>query len=402
VKIVFFNRFFFPDTSATSQILSDLAFHLAAGGAHVHVVTSHVPGGDAALETIRGVTVHRVARTIAGPHGLARRALAYAGYYFGARSAARRLLEPGDIAIVKTDPPMLSAVIGPVARGRGSRVIAWIQDVFPEVAAMYGVPLMKSAVGDILRRKRNESLMRADRVVAIGPAMAQRLAAQGVAREKLSVIHNWADGDAIMPSAREGNALRNRWDVADKFVVGYSGNLGRVHEFDTLLAAAAALRDRDDIRFVIVGRGPRLAEVRERVVREGLSNVMFEPHQERASLSESLGAADVHLSVLQPRFDALVLPSKHYGIMAAGRPLVFIGDPAGESAQLVAEAQCGAVVETGKSGELAQVLLRLAADRGIREAMGRRGRAAFEEHFSLRHALREWREILADLGYKSS
>ncbi len=398
MKIVFFNRFFFPDTSATSQILSDLAFDLAAGGAEVHVVTSTVPGGEAALEAIRGVTVHRVTGAIAGPHGLLRRALAYAGYYRGARRAARTLLASGDIAVLKTDPPLLSAIVGPVAARRGAKVVAWVQDIFPEVAREYGVPGMAGPLGSKLRRMRNASLASADRVVVIGERMAARLAAEGIDEGKVTVIHNWADAAAIQPVPRESNALHARWNLAGKFVVGYSGNLGRVHEFETILGAAAKLRGRDDIRFVIVGRGPRLAEVQESVARDGLSNVMFQPHQERATLSETLGLADVHLSVLQPRFDALVLPSKLYGIMAAGRPVVFVGDPAGESAQLIAQSQCGVSVATGDAQGLADAIVRLAEDTPGREALGRRAREAFERRFTFAHALREWRKTLAALG----
>jgi glycosyltransferase involved in cell wall biosynthesis len=402
VKIVFFNRFFFPDTSATSQILSDLAFHLAGEGANVHVVTSKVPGGSEPLATIRGVTVHRVTRAIEGPHGLARRALAYLGYYRGARAKARELLDRGDIAVLKTDPPLLSSFVGPIAHARGAQVIAWMHDVFPEVAREYGVPGMKGPLFALLRRMRNASLAAADKVVAIGEGMASRLAAEGVAPAKLTVIHNWADASAIRPVPRDTNALRRAWGLDGRFVVGYSGNLGRVHEFDTLLDAAKKLAHRDDIRFVIVGRGPRLAEVQARVERESIANVAFHPHQERASLGESLGVPDVHVCVLDPRFDSLVLPSKLYGIMAAARPILFVGDPRGESARIVADADCGQSFRTGDSDALAGAIAGLAGDPNRCEALGRAGRAAFETRYAMEKALGTWRETLAASGYKGS
>jgi glycosyltransferase involved in cell wall biosynthesis len=394
VKIVFFNRFFFPDTSATSQILSDLAFDLAARGTEVHVVTSRVPGGESARESVRGLTVHRVADAIPGPHGLSRRALAYAGYYAGARRAARRLLQPGDIAVTKTDPPLLSSIVGAVARRRGARVVAWVQDVFPEIAREYGVPGMRGPLYGLMRRMRNKSLVLAHRVVAIGERMATRLAREGVDPGRITVIHNWADGEAIRPLDREANGVRNAWGLAGKFVVAYSGNLGRVHEFDTLLDAAAQLAGRDDIRFVIVGRGPRLAATRARVEREALANVQFLPHQERASLAESLGAGDVHVCILQPRFDSLVVPSKLYGIMAAGRPVLFVGDPAGETAALIAQAGCGITVAMGDGSALAGQIRRLADDPAERERLGRQGREAFERLYTREKALAAWRETL--------
>jgi colanic acid biosynthesis glycosyl transferase WcaI len=402
MKVIFFNRFFFPDTSATSQILSDLAFCLASANGDIHVVTSKVPGGDAGRETIRGVTVHRVTTAAVGSHNLMQRALAYFRYYRGARRAARELLEPGDIAVLKTDPPLLTIIVSPVARQKGAKVVAWIQDIFPEIAGEYGVPGMKGALGAMLRRKRNASLIKADRVVAIGPRMAERLAREGVTRERLTVIHNWADGDAITPVAIETNQLRQRWNLTGKFIVGYSGNLGRVHEFNTLLQAAHRLLPRSDIRFVIVGRGPRWSDTEDRAKRQGLSNVIFQPHQERSGLAESLGVADVHLAILQPRFDSLVLPSKIYGIMAAGRPLVFIGDPQGESADLISQAQCGISVPTGDDEALASAITRLADDAAERKCMGHRARAAFDGRFSTANAFAAWSNLLGELGYKSS
>jgi len=402
VKIVFFNRFFFPDPSATSQILSDLAFHLAAEGANVHVVTSQVSGATAALENIRGVTVHRVSRAIAGPHGLARRALAYLAYYRNARRASRRLLDAGDIAVVKTDPPMLSAVIGPLAARRGARVIAWMQDIFPEVAREYGVPGMAGLLGRALRRARNRSLAGADRVVAIGERMAERIASEGIARNRIRVIHNWADGEAIRPLPQETNPLRTRWGLQDAFVAQYSGNLGRVHEFETLLEAARLLRDESSMRFLVVGHGPRHAELRSRLEDDHLANVMLLPPVERNALGESLGVGDVHLCVLEPRFDGLVLPSKLYGIMAAGRPVVFIGDVDGEAAALVRTAECGMNVRSGDAAGLVAALRKLQADSGLREAMGRRGREAFDRRYAMSIALQHWGEVLAEAGYSRS
>jgi colanic acid biosynthesis glycosyl transferase WcaI len=395
MRLVFFNRFFFPDTSATSQILTDLAFHLAAAGREVHVVTSSVPGGMASTEVIRGLTVHRVAHSVAGPHGIARRGIAYLAYYAGARRAAARLLRAGDVAIVKTDPPLLSAAIAPIAQARGARFVVWLQDLFPEVAREYGIPGMSGPGGSVLRALRNRSLARADRVVAIGDRMAQRVRAlRCVPDERLEVIHNWADGDAIVPVARDSNPLRREWGLRDKFVVGYSGNLGRVHEFGTILDAATKLRGHEEIHFVFIGRGPRLEEVRRRVSREALANVSFRPHQDRRLLAQSLGVADVHLSVLQSEFEGLVHPSKVYGIMAAGRPTVFIGEPAGETGMILARAAGGTTVATSDADALAREIRRLCDDPTERERMGRSARDAFEACYDMKHGLRRWEAAL--------
>ena len=395
MRIVFFNRFFFPDPSATSQMVSDLALHLARAGHEVHAVAGRA-GDEAAGAQWQGITVHRASEARSESISLAARAGAYLRYYRGARAVARRLLARGDIVIVMTDPPLLSAAIGPIAVARGARLVVWLQDLFPEVASEYGVPGMGGFLGSPLRAARDRSLGIADRVVAIGDAMAARVAQmRGVSPDQLHVIHNWADGRAIVPLAPEANPLRAAWGVKDLFVVGYSGNLGRVHEFDTLLDAARSLRHDAGIRFLVVGRGPRLAHVRERVESERLSNVIFAPHQDREHLGESLSVPDMHLCVLRANFEGLVVPSKLYGALAAGRPTIFIGDPAGEAASILARVQGGFAVATGDADGLARAIRRLRDAPDEARLLGMRARQAFEREFDMPVAMRQWENVLA-------
>lgn len=393
MKVLFFNRFFYPDTSATSQILTDLAFHLATKR-EVHVVASRVPEGEG--QPRANLTVHRVANASINAHGIPRRALAYLDYYLGARAAVRRLVGPGDIIVVKTDPPMLSTAIGPLALARGAKLVCWQQDVFPEVAQRYGVPGMGGASGAVLRGIRNRSLAKATRIVAIGDRMAEHLRAlEGVKTDSVEVIHNWADGSAIRPVAARDNALRSQWKLEGKFVVGYSGNLGRVHEFDTLLGAARIVREAmPDVVFLIVGRGPRLAEVVQRAKSLGLTNVRFEPHQPVEMLSQSLTLPDVHISALQPQFEGLVHPSKLYGAMASGRPTLFIGDTGGESARILAAVGAGISVGVGDEEKLAAAIRELRDSPARCEQMGASARRAFEAQFDRPVAFSRWEALL--------
>lgn len=399
MKLIFFNRFFFPDLSATSQILSDLAFHLAAQGHDVHVVTSRVPDGEAELAKERGVTIHRVSEAPSGPHSLLHRARAYVAFYFGARKLAASLISPGDIVVLKTDPPMLSSAVGPIAVRKRAILVNWLQDVFPEVAERYGIPGTGGLTGGLLRRLRNRSLRMATRTVVIGDQMAEHVKALGaVAPDKVEVIHNWANGELIRPVMADANTLRKKWALDKTFVIGYSGNLGRVHEFDTLLGAAKLLKKEQDICFLIVGHGPRHGEVVKRAVDDRLSNVRFEPHQDIDSLSESLCVADVHVSTLSPDFEGLVHPSKLYGVMAAGRPTLFIGDVKGETARILAETDAGLTVQTGNCEELAAAIVRLRDDPRRCQTMGEHAREAFQLKYDRPVALAKWEALLNGVG----
>jgi glycosyltransferase involved in cell wall biosynthesis len=375
-RVVFVNRYFAPDHSATSQIASDLAFHLAARGWEVAAITSRQRYDDArarlaAVEDVRAVRVVRVWSTRFGRAGLFGRALDYVTFYAGAFFAIGKHGRDA-VVIAMTDPPLLSVVTAAASR----RTVNWVQDLFPEVAEGLGIRTPR-----FLRRLRDWSLRRARANVVLGERMAARV-------PKAVVIHNWADA-ALTPIARDENPLRREWNVGDAFVAGYSGNLGRAHEFDTILGALARL---PEVRLLIVGGGARLGAVK----REAGANVTFLPYQPRELLSRSLSAPDVHLVSLQAQLEGLIVPSKFYGALAVGRPVIFIGARDGELARIIDEHRCGAVVAPGDVAGLADALRAMAADPEATAEMGRRGLAAYRARFAPEHAFAAWERTLEE------
>ena len=142
-----------------------------------------------------------------------------------------------------------------------------------------------------------------------------------------------------------------------KFVVGYSGNLGRAHEFDTILAASEHFRNDPNIIFLFIGGGHRSDELARRVKAQELSHKFrFLPYQRDEDLKYSLSVPDVHWISLRPELEGLIVPSKFYGIAAAGRPIIAVTAKNGEIASLVRAYDCGVVVEPGNSDELAKVI----------------------------------------------
>jgi glycosyltransferase involved in cell wall biosynthesis len=396
-RLIFINRYFYPDHSATAQLLSDLAFHLADGGQEVHVVTSRQIYDDAkvqleGLENVRDVRVHRVQTSRRGRGGLVGRAADQLSFHAAAAPLLMRLLAAGDIIIAKTDPPLVSVLAARIARLRGARLVNWLQDLYPEVMLRLGVSLPGARV---LARLRDGSLRAAEANVVIGDLMAAHVQDMGAAN--VHVIPNWVDDEAIRPVPASENSLRRDWGLAGKFVVGYSGNLGRAHEIDTVLAAATELRDRSDIVFLFVGDGYWRPELEARVAARGLGNFVFRPYQPTEALALSLGVADVHWLSLRPELEGLIVPSKFYGIAAAGRPLIAVTSPTGEIARLVAKYQCGYVVPVGEGTRLAAFIRQLAGDETLVAKMGTLARAMLEDHFSRAQALRSWSDLLSGL-----
>src|SRR5579863_2042833 len=180
-RLIFANRYFFPDHSATSQILSDLAFDLAGAGREVHVITSRQIYDDAkadlpAHEIINDVQVHRVASTQFGRGALLGRSIDYVSFYRSVRRGLAALASQGDIVIAKTDPPLLSVVAMDPAHRNGARLVNWLQDIYPETAAVLGVPLMRGPLALSLKALRDRSLRQADATVVVGELMARRVA----------------------------------------------------------------------------------------------------------------------------------------------------------------------------------------------------------------------------------
>ncbi|MGQ0456047.1 MAG: glycosyltransferase family 4 protein [Hyphomicrobium sp.] len=413
--IIFLNRYFYPDQSATSQMLSGVAFALPTPGVSIKVITSRqlydAPAASLLpFEIISGVAVHRVWSSRFGRTNLVGRALDYLTFYAVAAVALLRLASSGDVIVAKTDPPMLSVIAAPVARLRRAVLVNWLQDIFPEVAEALGVGkgVASRVAYGAMRILRNGTLRRARFTVAIGDRMADRLIALGAPRASVRVISNYADGDLIVPVAHDRNALRQQWSLDDRFVVGYAGNLGRAHDHRTYLDAIAVLESERTARqgpmagrevvWLFVGGGASLDALKRETRARGLTSVRFEAYQPRERLAESLAAADAHLVSLRPELEGLIVPSKFYGVAAAGRPTLFVGDPDGEISRLLHKYHCGVSVDEGDSQGLVEAIRKLAASPASTAELGANARTAFETQFSADKAVTAWRDLFSELG----
>ena len=399
MRIALLNQYYAPDEAATAQMLADLGASLAAAGHNVTAICCDRSYAQprrrySRHETIDGVRVERVLTTRFGRGSRLGRLTDYATFVLG---AARRLLfgSRPDVIVALTTPPMIATVAMLVRRLRGSRIAFWSMDVYPELAFELGVLERTSRAGKLLTAVGRRVLHSADVVIALGESMADRLRRLGATR--VEVVHNWADESAIVPRPAIDRPARIEWGWHRRLVVLYSGNLGLAHEFDTVLAAAAKLSTAmPNVLFAFVGVGPRLAEVKRAA--HDLSNVEFREYVERSRLGDTLTAADVHLVTLRPNMPGLLVPSKIYGILAAGRPTIYVGPPNGEIADILREGRCGATVSNGDVEGLVATIRDYACDPFRRDVEGKSARAIFEARFTRRKSLDTFRGLLESLG----
>ena len=399
MRITLLNQAFFPDHAATAQHAHDLAKHLAANGHEVAVVASRSIYGSkgAALpkrETIDGIEVHRVGKSLFGKSTILARMIDFALFYVLAMVKVLSIKKP-DVIVPFSTPPFIVLVGWMLKMVKGCKCVYWVMDLYPDVPIAFG--LMK---GDGLGAKLLEKLHRfcfrhVDRSVVLGRCMYDHLRSKGVPEDKLALIPPWADMDELEPLPRDENPLRQAWGLEGKTVVMYSGNFGLAHDIDTLRGAMDQLRDRDDIRFVFVGGGKMMNKLQAHCQEQGLANTLFKPYQPREAIRVSLSLADIHLISQAEAMTGLLVPSKLYGIMAAGRASVFIGSEKAEVGRVLTETGSGLVVAVGDVQGLIRTLTGLADNSETCRQMGEAARTAMANTYDRRHACTAWEHLLS-------
>jgi colanic acid biosynthesis glycosyl transferase WcaI len=384
MRLIILNQFFYPDHSATSQLMTDLAQSLVANGVEVTAIAGRgrYNGGEklARYQVHDGIKIRRAWSTNFGKKSLAARLCDYASFFLGAAWELLRVPRH-DIVMALTTPPLIGVVALLIGRMRRMRVVSLVQDLYPDVAVALGALSETHPATRLLDWLNRFMLRGVDRIIVLSECMRERIADKVSNRSSaVDVIHNWADGDKIKPAAEENSFLKTH-GLEGAFVVLFSGNFGNVNEFSTVLEAASLLRDRANIVFLFIGDGARAGEITDFAASRSLDNIRVLPYQPQELLPLSLTAGQVSLVTLADGLAGLSVPSKTYGILAAGRPVLFVGDLKSEIARLVQENGCGAVFKSGESRPLAQTILEWASDPDKAKASGRSARNLFENRF---------------------
>ncbi len=397
-RLLVFNQYYWPGFEATAQLLHELCRALTADF-EVTVITGMLWGAPVRAEAGRtveeGVEILRVRSTAYDRSKLPLRAANYGTYLAASLREGLRARRP-NIVLCMTDPPIIADVALLVARRFRAPLVVISQDVFPEIAVELK-RLENPLLVAFLRRAIGFYLQRADRVVAIGDTMRRRLQEKGAPADRLRVIPNWVDTSALTPQPR-ANAWARENDLAGRFVVMHSGNVGHAQNLDALVRAATFLRDLDDLAIAIVGDGARRSALLELADTLEADKVVFLPYQPREALPQSLSAAAVHVVGLARGLAGYVVPSRLYGIMSVGRPVIVAADADSETAQVVEQADCGIVVPPGRPELLAGAIRQVYAGELDLEGMGQRAREYVTAQADREVALLRYRALLAEVA----
>jgi putative colanic acid biosynthesis glycosyltransferase WcaI len=378
MHVCFFNRSYWPDVSATGQLLTELAEDLVRLHSwDVTVVAGYPLRSDASLPSSdwrNGVHIVRASGSTLDPRPFIGRATNYVSYFASAAVKGLAIRKP-DVAVALTDPPIIGLAALATASKAHAPFVFLCEDIFPEVATLLE-DFHSDVVNAALTRVNRFLVRKATRIVALGDTMKRRLVdGKGADPSKVTVIQNWADCRTVAPGPRD-NPFARQHGLVDRFVVLHAGNIGLSQDLEIVLHAAGQLRDRPDVIFVFVGDGAKKKDLQDIAARRDLRNVMFLPFQPREMMDQSYATADVSLVSLKRGLAGVIVPSKIYNVLASGRPCIAAVEQDSEVADIINRHDCGFVIGPGDASALQARILDLADDRERAVAMGARARCA--------------------------
>lgn len=373
MHILLLNEYYPPDTSATAKMAAEVAETLAQRH-RVTVVAgrpSYDPGEFYSWALLQkrvrnGVTVERVGSTAFPRHDMRKRVFNYLSYT--ALAVPRAAVLRPDVVLAMTDPPFAGIAGAIVSKMTGRRFVYNIRDLYPEMA-VGGEIVNRSGWTDRWERLHRRALRQATRVIVLGDDMRDRIVAKGIAPDRVRIIR---DGSLPASSAPDPNdPIVQQIRCGFSFVVVHAGNLGFYGAWSTLLKAAEILRN-ENVGFVFIGDGANRPALQQQS--STLPNVRFLPFRPASEIPHVMAAGDMHVVTVRRGLEGVVVPSKLYSILAAGRPVLVVAPATTDAARIVAGERCGIAVDPDDAQSVAVAI------RGLRDDPTRLGEMACSSH----------------------
>ncbi|MDH5508427.1 MAG: glycosyltransferase family 4 protein [Anaerolineae bacterium] len=299
-----------------------------------------------------------------------------------------------DVNFFLSQPPLFSLWGWVLKKLRRQPYICLVMDIYPDVAVMGGLLPKNGLITRLLSRLNKFALQHADSVVVIGRCMAERVEAMSIALEKVHLIPNWANPEVVFSIPPEDNQLRQELGLNGKFVVLYSGNMGISHDFQDLLDVVHHCQEEIGLHFVFIGAGRRQKEIENYITIHQPKNVCLLPFQPLERLAESLSLGDIHFISLREGFEGLVVPSKFYGALAAGRAVIYQGNIKGEIARIILEEEIGMTIESGETNSLFNAISGYYKNQDQAKTHGERAYQLFKAKYQAKTALAAYANLL--------
>jgi colanic acid biosynthesis glycosyl transferase WcaI len=410
MKILYVSQYFPPEMGAPAGRAAELSRLWAEDGHEVTVLTGfpNHPTGIVppeyrrkfrrlvTRENVEGVNVVRTWLLPFPNRKAYERMLNYSSFCVSSATTGVFLDRPD--VVIASSPQLLVGLAGWwLARCKGVPFVFEVRDLWPESLAAVGVGSSNSVLHRSLAKIAEFLYRSCERLVVVTPAFKEYLVEHWrLPEEKIFVVENGVE-TSLFSRLTPNIALRRELGAEEKFVVSYIGTMGNAHGLETLLEAAALLRERaPKVLFLLVGEGAEKARIVSLARSRSLTNVRFLDQQPREKIPGYISASDACLVLLKRNeLFKTVLPTKMLEFMSCARPVILGVD--GHARWVMEQANAGIFIQPEDSAELAEAVVRLAADPALRESLGRNGRQHVLQYFSRQHTARVYLDLLQDL-----
>ncbi len=404
-RMLIYAHYYYPDVASTGQILTDLAEGLKDDFYITVICTVPSYGGRIArhyrlhkyyYEDINGVEVIRVRVPEFKKNSKISRLFNITSYFFAAISATFKTGHQ-DYIYAMSQPPILGGMLGVIGkRIKKAKLIYNIQDFNPEQIMAVNYVKNKMILNTVMAIDKH-SCKKSDKIIVVGRDMKETLKKRFLKPPKHVCINNWIDEENIIPLEKDNKKvkeLRKNFGVEDKFVIMYSGNIGLYYDLLNLIKVIEKFKENDKIAFVFAGAGSIKDNLQEYATKHGMTNVVFVPYQDKEHLVYSLNVADVHLVVNAKGIKGVSVPSKLYGVMAAGKPVLGILEEGTEARCIVEESGCGLVSNPGDYEAIEALIRRFIECKNYDSLneMGIKGREFLDEHLTKAKSIEKYKK----------
>jgi glycosyltransferase involved in cell wall biosynthesis len=417
-RLLIYAHYYIPDTASTGQILRELAegmldkFDITV----ICVVPSYLGTIEEKYKTqkyyqeeINGVKILRIRVPEFSKTNKVSRVRNILSYFFGAMSATFKVGKM-DYVLSISQPPILGGLLGVWGKWvKHAKYIYNIQDFNPEQVLAVGYSKNKFITG-LMMVLDKFSCRQSDLIITVGRDLVETVEKRfkGKKVPKTVMINNWIDEKEIYPLEPDNEkvvAFKKKYGLDGKFVIMYSGNIGLYYDLENLIrviekyGTGTKTADGREVAFAFVGAGSMLKTLEDYVAEHHMKNVVFIPYQDKKDLIYSLNAGDIHWCVNAKGIKGISCPSKAYGIMAAGKPIIGVLESGTEVRRLIQDCDCGKCCEPGDYVEVADIILWYIenADRAELKQMGINGRKYLEEKLTRDVSVNRYAEEILEL-----
>lgn len=398
-RILVFSELYYPEETSTGYFMTKIAEGLSSDFSVMAVCAqpSYSMRGKRTLvsEFHRGVNIRRYPSTTFNKDKRGLRLLNVFSICFSSFLLAICSIHSSDLILVVTNPPLLPFFIWLACKLRGAKFVLRIDDVYPDILNVAGMLKKSSFIYRILEKLNSYLYKGADHIVVLGRDMCS-LVLSKIGKQhdnRVHIVPNWGESDQIYQCLRANNPLLKELHLENKFVVQYAGNMGYPHDIESLVNAVKVLFKNPKIHFLFIGSGVKKGWLEEQIKINSLSNITLLDPRPRADQNNFLNACDIGVSALIKGMSGISVPSRMYNIMAAGKPVVAIGDEDSELGFIIREEKVGWIVPPGEVNSFVNAVLEAESNSDRLAAMGRRARQLVEKEYSREYVVGLYKEL---------